>query len=235
MKYCIYCGHEVEPGTKRCPFCEKDISDESVSNFHHSNVKCINCNSKNVDYEIITFIKDDMVCEEQRYTCKNCGRKFNDKNRLGASFNNNPQIILSNVQKKIVKWCLILLIACVFISNSIEKKENQKKEENNWIKLDCTGLKQMTFGQIKKDSQDNYNNYIGNSYIFTTTILEIDNNKILTPVEIDDYSGSVIKFNKTEIQKLSNFKKGDKITFCGTINEITSYHEVHVINSTIIE
>ena len=49
--------------------------------------------------------------EEQIYTCKDCGKQFKDKNRLGYSFNNNPQIILNGAQKKLIKWIFIFIIA----------------------------------------------------------------------------------------------------------------------------
>ena len=112
---------------------------------------------------------------------------------------------------------------------------NKKTEEENWVKLDCTGMQTITFKQIKDGAPYDDDKYKGNSYIFTTTIQEIKGNEIITPIEEGDYSGSYIKVNKEELETLSNYKTGDKITFCGTVRKISMYHKVYVDNATIIK
>lgn len=69
MKYCVYCGHEIEVKDKFCPYCNKDVSDEATEKVYHSNIKCIKCGSKNVDYKINIFNKGNISCEEEIYTC----------------------------------------------------------------------------------------------------------------------------------------------------------------------
>lgn len=232
MKYCVYCGHQVDKNAKECPYCFEDISEEETEKMYHSNIECIKCGSKNVDYEIKRKNRRKIVYEEQIYTCKDCGKQFKDKNRLGYSFNNNPQIILNGAQKKLIKWIFIFIIAGTISYIIIN---NRKVEEDNWVKMDCTGLPTMTFKQIKEGAPYDDEKYKGNSYIFTTTIQEIKNNEIITPIEPDDYTGSYIKVNKSELEKLSFYKEGDTITFCGTVKKISMYHKVYVENATIIK
>lgn len=232
MKYCVYCGHQVDKIAKKCPYCFEDISEEKTEKLYHSNIECIECNSTNVDYTIKRRNKNRIIFEEQIYTCKECGKQFRDKNRLGYSFNNNPQIILSNNQKKVLKWFFIIIIAFGIYFSIMN---NRKNEEDNWVKLDCTGMQTMTFKQIKEGAPYDDEKYKGNSYIFTTTIQEIKNNEIITPIEEGDYTGSYIKVNKAELEKLANYNAGDKITFCGTVRKISMYHKVYVDNATIIQ
>lgn len=232
MKYCPYCGYKVNKDEKECPNCYEDISDESNEKLYHASVECIKCGSKNVDYKIAKINKHKIVFEEQIYTCKECGKQFKDKNRLGYSFNNNPQIILSVTQKKIIKWLFIILIAAIISFTIIH---NKKVKEDNWVRMDCTGLKKMSLKKIKEDAPTGNDKYKGNSYIFTTTIEKINNNEIITPIEKGDYSGSYIKFNKEEVYKLERYKRGDTITFCGTVKKISMYHKVYVENATIIK
>ena len=103
MKYCVYCGHEIGLNTTKCPYCDKDVSDDSTKEAYHSNIKCIKCKSTDVDYKIVRSQKKDIIYEEEVYVCKKCGKKFKDKNRLGSSFSNNPQIILSDFQQKVIR------------------------------------------------------------------------------------------------------------------------------------
>jgi hypothetical protein len=232
MKYCVYCGHEIELKTTSCPYCHKDVSDNATTKVYHSNIKCIKCGSKDVNYEINTYKRDNIICEEEVYTCKNCGKKFNDKNRLGPSFNNNFQIILDNLSKKIIKWCIIIFIVSFVIINNIITTQ---KEEDSWVKIDCSGLPNMTFKEIKEGAPYSDDKYIGNNYIFTTTIREINGREIVTPIEEGDYTGSYITINKEELEKLANYKIGDTIKFCGTVKKISMYHKVYVKNATIID
>jgi len=232
MKYCVYCGHQVDKSAKKCPYCFEDISEEKTEKLYHSNIECIKCNSTNVDYNIKRRNKNKIIFEEQIYTCKECGKQFRDKNRLGYSFNNNPQIILSNNQKQVLKWVFIIIIAFGIYFSIMN---NRKNEEANWVKLDCAGMQTMTFKQIKEGAPYDDEKYKGNSYIFTTTIQEIKNNEIITPIEEGDYTGSYIKVNKAELEKLANYNAGDKITFCGTVRKISMYHKVYVDNATIIQ
>ena len=71
---------------------------------------------------------------------------------------------------------------------------NTIKEEKNWTRIDYSGLATITFKEIKEDANKNIdiarNKYINQTYIFTTTILEINGNEIITPIEENDYSGS---------------------------------------------
>lgn len=232
MRYCVFCGHQVDINEDTCPFCFEDISEGTTEKLYHANINCINCNSDNVEYSIKRKNKHGIVYEEEVYTCKECGKVFNDKNRLGGSFNNSPQIILSKGQKKLATFSFIVLTIVVIVALY---NHNKIVEENSWIKLDCAGMKTMTFKKIKDGAPYDDDKYIGNSYIFQTTIEKIDNNEITTPIEKGDYSGSYIKVNREELKKLSTYKKGDTIKFCGTVKKISTYHKVYVENATIID
>ncbi len=232
MWHCVYCGHSIDTKCKVCPYCGKDVTDEATNKMFHANVKCIKCGSTNVDYKIIEKNRGDVVFEDEEYTCQDCGKKFTDWNRLGSSFNNSPQIILNSAEKKLAKWLVIIGIVLFIIINKNVKRYN---EENNWPLMDCSGLQVMSFKQIKEGAPYDDEKYKGNSYIFTTTIQEINGNEIVTPIEEGDYTGSYIKVNKAEREKLATYKEGDVITFCGTVRKISMYHKVYVDNATIID
>ncbi len=232
MKYCIHCGREIGLETTICPYCSKETSENDNNKVYNSNIKCINCDSTNVNYKIKKSIKKDIIHEKSIYICADCNEEFSDDDRIGPSFNNKPQLILSNGTKKIIKWLVIFGITALIVFNHMR---NTKLEEDSWQKLDCSGLPTMTFKEIKEGAPYSDDKYIDNSYIFTTTIQEINGNEIITPIEEGDYSGSYITINKEEKEKLSNYKIGDKIKFCGTVKKISMYHKVYVKNATIID
>lgn len=231
MKYCMHCGMEIDAEDKICPFCSKNVSEEATEKIVKSNLECVKCHSKNVEYRIIKRQKRDIDFEEEQYTCKDCGRQFTDNNRLGPSFNNSPQIILNNAEKKLLKWIFIIVVVCIVVFNYTS---NKSKEENSWTHYDCSGLPQMTFKQIKDGAPYDDEKYKNNSYIFTTTIKEINGREVVTPIEDGDYSGSYIYFNNEDAEKLKNYKEGDRITFCGKVTKISMYHKVYVKNASLI-
>ena len=231
MKYCVFCGHQIDKNKERCPYCLEDISEETIQKMYKSNITCIKCGSEKVNYRIQRKNKHRIVFEEQIYTCDECGKRFKDKDRLGKSFSNKSQIILSEVETKLITWMLSIIIVITIIAVRVYKKS---EAEANWVKMECTGLPVMTFKQIKEGSPYEDEKYKGNSYIFTTTIEEIRNNQIVTPIEPGDYTGSYIKVNKEEIEKLKRYNVGDTITFCGTVKKISLYNKVYVENATII-
>lgn len=239
MWHCVYCGHKIDPKSKRCPYCERDVTDEATNKLFHANVKCIKCGSTNVDYQIIEKNKRDIFFEDEEYICQDCGKKFNDSDRLGSSFNNSPQIILNSSEKKAVKWFLIILITAVII---ISKNVNRINEVNNWVKMDCSGLPTMSFSQIQSEAEDysidldkTREKYVNNSYIFTVHIYEISDGKITNHDE-GNHTYSYINVNKEDIEKLSKYKQGDTIKVCGTVKKISWYWKmVTVDNATIVD
>lgn len=236
MRYCIYCGLEINENDKICPNCGENISEDETNKLIKSNVECIKCHSKDVTYHIDKKRKDNIVFEDESFTCNECGKRFTNKNRLGHSFSNNFQLILSNNEKNFIKWLAIIFIIGFLIFQHALKISN---EQNSWTRIDYSQLSTITFKEIKKEANTDLdkarNKYVNNSYIFTTTIQEINGREIITPIEDDDYSGSYIYVNNEDIEKLKNYKEGDTITIAGTISKISLYHKVYVQNATIIE
>ena len=114
MKYCVYCGHEINIQDNKCPFCGEDVSDKATNKIYHSNIKCIKCGSNNVDYEIKRINKNNIIYEEEAYSCKECGKKFTDKDRLGPSHNNSFQINI-NVGRRTKKFLTFLMIIGIIV------------------------------------------------------------------------------------------------------------------------
>ena len=110
MRYCIYCGLEINENDKICPNCGENISEDETNKLIKSNVECIKCHSKDVTYHIDKKRKDNIVFEDESFTCNECGKRFTNKNRLGHSFSNNFQLILSNNEKNFIKWLAIIFI-----------------------------------------------------------------------------------------------------------------------------
>lgn len=236
MRYCIYCGLEVNETDKICPNCGENISEEETKKLIQSNVECIKCHSKNVSCHIDKRKRNNIVFENESYICNDCGRKFTNRERLGRSFSNTFQLILSSGEKKLIKWLIIICIICFFI---IQNGIKINTEQNSWTRIDYSNLSTITFKEIKEEANTNLDNakkkYINNSYIFTTTIKEINGREIVTPIEDGDYSGSYIYVNNEDMEKLTNYKEGDTITIAGTVYKISLYHKVYVQNATIIE
>ena len=239
MWHCVYCGHEIDTKCKVCPYCGKDVTDDETNKMFHSNVKCIKCGSTNVDYKIIKKNKSNVIFEDEEYTCQDCGKIFTDWNRLGPSFNNSPQIILSSSEKKLAKWVIILGIAAFIIISNNVKKIN---EENNWPRMDCSGLSETSFAQIQTEAEEYggldkaREKYYNNSYIFTVHIYEINGKKITNHDSEGNHAYSYIILNKAEREKLSKYKTGDTIRVCGTVKKIGWYAQmVTVENATIID
>lgn len=231
MRFCVHCGKQINEKENKCSFCSNDVSENYESIIIKSNIECIKCHSKNIESKIVKKIETGITKEDELYICKDCGKQFTDKSRLGSSFNNNPQIILNSLEKRILKWIIIIIIAIIIISNNLSNKIN---EENSWIHYDCSGVPEMTFKQIKEGAPNDDNKYKGNTYTFTTTIEEISGRKVITPIEEGDYTGSYIYFNNEDKEKLKNYKPGDTITFCGTVTKISMYHKVYVNNASLI-
>ena len=205
----------------------KDKQNEN-DGYIYANTKCIKCDSNNVYYNI-----ND---EKDYYICHDCGAEFNDNKRLGKSFSNAFQLSLTG---KALKVAIFLIVFLAVIGFFVPRYIRQKIAEDNVEKMSCVGLSTMSFSQIKKDANNNLEKarkkYVDNSYTFTAVIERIDGREIVTPIEKGDYSGSYITVNKTELERLSKYKRGDKITICGTVKEISLYHKVYVKNATIIK
>ena len=236
MKYCIYCGAEVNDNEEICHNCGENISERETNKIIQSNVECIKCNSKNVSYHIEKKKENDIVYENESYICNECGKKFTNYERLGSSFSNSFQLILSSNEKKLIKWLIIIFIIGFFIMLNVIRTDN---EQNSWTRIDYSELSVITFKEIKEEANVNLDNarkkYVNNSYIFTTTIKEINGREIITPIEDGDYSGSYIYVNNEDMEKLKNYNIGDTITLAGTISKISLYHKVYVQNATIVE
>lgn len=241
MKYCVYCGHQVDKKDNICPNCYEDITEEKTDKLYHSNVECIKCKSKNVDYKIIRKNKSRIVYEEQIYTCNECGKQFNDRNRLGYSFNNTPQLILNGNSKKIIK---ILLTIAVFIficfKLDIMGMITSKQPTTYDYVQNCTGLQTMKLADIYHAYNDNKESatemYVGKPFIFEGKIFRIDMDKGILQLDSEEISPEVY-FNKAEKSKLENYKAGDNIRLCGVLKNKKTILSVPIFveNATIID
>lgn len=77
------------------------MHNKSQSNNFNS-IRCVKCGSTNV-------IRDD-ESEKDNYICQDCGTNFDDKSRLGKSFNNVPQIVVGKRTEKFLKFLFIVII-----------------------------------------------------------------------------------------------------------------------------
>lgn len=126
MKYCVFCGREIDIESERCPYCHEDISDDVTSKVYHSNIRCIKCNSKNVDYKIERKEKHEIFYEEEVYTCKECGKVFTDKNRLGPSFSNSFHITIGRGTQKFLYILIVFgIVFGILYSNHLKGQKNE--------------------------------------------------------------------------------------------------------------
>lgn len=236
MKYCIFCGLEIGENDKICHNCGENISEVETNRIIQANIECIKCHSHNVTYSITKKKKHNIIFEHESFLCNECGKRFTNKERLGHSFSNKFQILLTNGEKILIKW---LLIICVIFFIIVQNGIKTSSEQNSWTRIDYSEFQSITFKEIKevanKDLDEARRIYVGNSYIFTTTIREVNGREIITPIEDNDYSGSYIYINNEDMEKLKKYKEGDIITIAGTISKISLYHKVYVKNATIIE
>ena len=237
MKYCVYCGHQADKNAKECPYCFEDISDENTEKLFHANVECIKCKSRNVEYSILKMNKRRIVYEEQLYTCKECGKQFKDKNRLGYSFNNNPQLILGSGIQKIFKYIFIFTFAFIFVHFFW----NSSPEQTSYDYVqDCTGLQKVKLADIYHAYNDNKDAaiemYTDKPFIFEGKIFRIDSDKTMLQIDSEEISPDVF-VNKEEQSKLDKYKAGDTIRVCGIVKSKKTLIAVPIFveNATIIE
>lgn len=237
----MYCGKEVDTEDKVCPFCSKNISEEASERMFKSNVECIKCHSPNVEYIIVKKQKNDICFEEEQYTCKDCRSQFTDKNRLGPSFNNSPQIMFNSVEKKLMKWILIIIVVVIMIINYKGEQIKKVEEAKNWEKISCNGLPNASSDRIYDMVQENKSSateqYLNKNFIFSGTIYGIYLDDDMPNIRIEEKVTSPTYYlNIAEIDKARKYTKGDKITVCGTITKMGGmYSVIQVENVTIIE
>lgn len=241
MKYCFYCGKQVNDNAKECPHCFEDISNSEENKKYHAFVECIKCGSTNVEYNIRRKNKRGIVYEEQVYTCKDCGKQFRDKNRLGHSFNNNPQVILGDNFKKLIKWLIIIGIIIFFLvkCDVFSRLANSGPTTYDYVQ-DCNGLQTVQLIDIYKEYQDNKElateKYIGKAFIFEGKIFRIDSDKTMLQID-SDYISPDVYVNKNEQPKLDKYNSGDIIRVCGIVKSKKTFISVPIFveNATIID
>ena len=241
MKYCFYCGKQVSQNAEECPHCFENISNSEENKKYHAFVECIKCGSNNVEYNLIKKNKGGIVYEEQVYTCNECGKQFRDRNRLGKSFNNTPQIILGDNLKAIIKWIIIIGIIIYFMvkCDIFGKIASSVPTAYDYIQ-DCNGLQTVQLVDIYKEYQENENTatekYIGKAFIFEGKIFRIDSDKTMLQID-SDYISPEIYVNKNEQTKLDKYNSGDTIRVCGIVKSKKTLVSVPIFveNATIID
>lgn len=239
MKYCMHCGMEIDAEDKVCPFCSKNVSEEATEKMVKSNIECVKCHSKNVEYRIIKRQKRDIDFEEEQYICKDCGRQFTDRNRLGSSFNNNPQIILNSAEKKLIKWIIVAIVIVIVIFNYKGEKAKKVEEAKNWERISCNGLPTASSDRIYDMVQENKSlateQYLNKNFIFTGTIYGIYLDDDIPNIRIEETVTSPTYYlNFAEVEKAKKYNKGDKITVCGTITKMGGMYSVIQVENVII-
>lgn len=136
----------------------------------------------------------------------------------------------------IIAIILIIVISIIvypYINNLFEEKENTV--------LECSNLSHITFEQIYEDKTSNEtvarDKYLNNSYNFNGTIESINYNEFTKQsyMEIKNvYVIATVYFNENQESKIKNYKKGDSISFCGTVNDISPLIGAIDINNSII-
>lgn len=131
---------------------------------------------------------------------------------------------------------LILIVSVIFyphISNLFEKKEVEI--------LNCSELPNLTFEQIYEDKLANETAaremYLNNSYNFNGTIDSINYNEYTKQSYMtikNVYVSATVYFNENQENIIKTYKKGDTISFCGTINDISPLIGAMDINNSII-
>lgn len=241
MKYCMHCGHEIDIDAKSCPNCFNEIKDD----IFNPKIKCIKCGSMDVECTILEKRKSNIDFEENLYICNNCNKKFKDKNRLGKSFNNNPQIILNQVEKKIISFLIYTLIFIVvflkLMANSKLSDDKKYEEVSNWTRIDCTGLQTASsdyiYDNVISHKEQMKETYLNKNFIFTGKIYLLELDKKMPYIRIEETTTSPEYYlNLLEVDRARNYKVGDNITVCGTITKIGGlYSTIKVENVTIIE
>lgn len=240
MKYCFYCGKQVDKDETVCPFCHENISILDEKKKFHAFVDCIKCGSKNVEYSISMKNKNGIVHEEQTYRCKDCNKEFKDKNRLGHSFSNRNQIVLGDNLVKIIKFLLIIAIViflCIKCDIAGRFKANTPKVYD--YVLDCKGLPKAEliniYNEYKADKKTAKEKYHKKAFIFEGKIFDIHKEDGEFQLE-SDFISPTIYFNKDEKYKLQNFNDGDTIKICGIVKFKKTLISVplHVENATVI-
>ena len=203
------------------------------------NIECIKCHSKGVQCDINRKNKDGILFEEEQYTCLNCGKKFTDKNRLGASFNNIPQIILNDVEKKILKWIIIVIVIVLIFMWGKSLRIQKVEKAKNWQRIECNGLPVASSDNINKMVGNNKSltkeQYLNKNFIFSGTIYGIYLDEDMPYIRIEDsYTSPSYYLNFSEVEKARRYNTGDRITVCGTITDIGGlYSTIKVENVTI--
>ena len=221
MKYCFYCGKQVDKEASICPHCHEDISYLEEKKKYTAFVDCIKCGSKNVEYSISIKNKNGIVHEEQVYRCKDCNKEFKDRNRLGRSFSNRKQIVLGDNLVNIIKFILIvcvIIFICVKCDVVGRFKANTPKVYD--YVQDCSGLQKAELIEIyheyKKDKKGAKEKYENRAFIFEGSIFRIDIDDGLIQLDSENISPEIY-FNKSETPKLSDYNPKDMIKICGIV------------------
>ena len=136
----------------------------------------------------------------------------------------------------IIAIILIIVISIIvypYINNLFEEKENTV--------LECSNLSHITFEQIYEDKTSNEtvarDKYLNNSYNFSGTIESINYNEFTKQSYMtikNVYVSATVYFNENQESIIKTYKKGDAISFCGTINDISPLIGAMDINNSII-
>lgn len=136
----------------------------------------------------------------------------------------------------IIAIILIIVISIIvypYINNLFEEKENTV--------LECSNLSHITFEQIYEDKTSNEtvarDKYLNNSYNFSGTIENINYNEFTKQSYMtikNVYVSATVYFNENQESIIKTYKKGDAISFCGTINDISPLIGAMDINNSII-
>ena len=237
MKYCVYCGYEMPENETICPFCNKENKKEK-ENIYKANIECIKCHSKNVEYQIHTITKKNILFEDKVYNCKDCNKHFRDKNRLGPSFNNYA-IAISPKLSEFLTFIIIFFVVFSLMYNNLSSSKETVLDSQSTI--NCIGLTEINpdiiYNLAQEDKEKAKELYLNKSYIFTGTVFSTNLDRDEPYVQIQKENGIVsprVYLSKEESIKLNGYKYNDPITICGTITKINSFiNPVQIENGTL--
>lgn len=196
---------------------------------------CVYCGSEDINYNLNTINKKDIIFEEKIYSCQNCGKYFRDKDRLGPSFSNGPLIIIGNGTRKIIKW--LIMIAFVVIVLHYYHLKSLKNENGTYYPYSIVGdvettkeifqvgeelycdKKALTVNSVKySNSVDNKVPTTGNKFIILNVTIRNLNaglqNYGSSDFELATSNGEIIKNQISSSKELSSesFSSGETKT-----------------------
>ena len=188
---------------KFCPNCGKELNE-------NANV-CPKCGK---------FVNKNDSQNQNTKKCKHCSSLI-DKNAKICPYCKQSQ----NTRAQVLLIIMFILLGVWFYNSFSSIGDIFKKEEIK--KLSCEGLPSTTFEEIYQANSNNEvdarNKYLNKSFNFSGTIDQVNYNEFSDKPYLkikNEWVIATIYLNKEEYSKVSDYNKGDVISFCGTVDDL---------------